>query len=185
MGVADDLHLDMPGVLDIFLDVHAGFAEGPLRLGTGGEIVLAQADVVAGDAHPLAAAAGDSLDQHGIADLLRQFQRVLSSRRCPRCRASPARRPSSSSCARRPCRPCGGSARGGADELDVAALADFGEVRVLGEEAVAGMDGVHIGHLRGADDVRDLEIAVAVGAGPMQMASSASCTCSDRSSAWE
>ena len=37
--------------------------------------------------------------------------------------------------------------------------ADLGEVRVLREKAVAGMDRLHVGDLGGADDARDLEVA--------------------------
>ena len=44
--------------------------------------------------------------------------------------------------------------RVGADERDVAGLADLGEVGVLGQEAVAGMNGVDAGDLGGADDRR-------------------------------
>ncbi len=50
--------------------------------------------------------------------------------------------------------------RVGADELDVAGLAHFGEVGALGEKAVAGMDRVGAGDLRGADDGRHVQIAV-------------------------
>ena len=48
----------------------------------------------------------------------------------------------------------------GADELDVARLADLGEVRALGEEPVAGMDGVGAGDLGRADDGRHVQVAV-------------------------
>ena len=50
--------------------------------------------------------------------------------------------------------------RVGTDELDVARLADFGEVRALGQEAVAGMDGVGAGDFGGADDRRHVQVAV-------------------------
>src|SRR3989338_563981 len=50
--------------------------------------------------------------------------------------------------------------RRGADERDVAGLADLGEVGVLREEAVAGMDAVHVGDLGRADDGRDVQIAL-------------------------
>ena len=46
--------------------------------------------------------------------------------------------------------------------------ADLGEVRVLGEEAVAGVDRVGAGLLGRADDVRDVQVALApVAGGPM------------------
>ena len=48
----------------------------------------------------------------------------------------------------------------GPDELDVAGLADFGEVRALGQEPVAGMDRVGAGDLGGAQHRRHVEIAV-------------------------
>ena len=47
----------------------------------------------------------------------------------------------------------------GADEADVAAFANVGEMRVLRKETVAGMDGVHVGDFRRADDAVDAQIA--------------------------
>ena len=73
--------------------------------------------------------------------------------------------------------------RGRADELDVGGAADFGEVGVLAEEAVAGMDGVDVGDFSGGDDGGDVEIAVGGRGGPMQMASSAKRTWSELRSA--
>src|SRR5579862_53179 len=45
-------------------------------------------------------------------------------------------------------------------ELDVASLADFGEVGVFAEQPVAGMDGIDVGDFGGADDRRNVEIAL-------------------------
>ena len=53
----------------------------------------------------------------------------------------------------------------GADEPDVAGLADFGEVRRFRQEAVPGMDGVGAGDLRGADDRRHVQIALGAARG--------------------
>ena len=64
------------------------------------------------------------------------------------------------------------------DELDVRSAADFSEVGVLAQQAVAGMDRVDIGDLRSRDDGGNIEIAVSGRGGPMQMASSAKRTCS-------
>ncbi len=50
--------------------------------------------------------------------------------------------------------------RAGADEVDVAAAADFVEVGVFGEEAVAGMNRLHVADFGGADHAGDFEIAV-------------------------
>ena len=48
----------------------------------------------------------------------------------------------------------------GPDELDVAGLADLGEIGALGEEPVAGMNRVGAGDLRRAQHGRDAEVAV-------------------------
>ena len=47
-----------------------------------------------------------------------------------------------------------------ADELDVGGAADLGEVGVLAQQAVAGMDRVHVGDLGRGDDRGHVEIAV-------------------------
>ncbi len=47
------------------------------------------------------------------------------------------------------------------DELDVAARADLGEMRVLGQKTVAGMNRIDIADLRRADDPIDLQITLA------------------------
>ena len=76
--------------------------------------------------------------------------------------------------------------RRGPDERDVRGLADLGEVGVFGEEAVAGMDGVHVGDFGGADDVRECSGSFPCErGGPMQTASSANRTCSELRSASE
>ena len=46
----------------------------------------------------------------------------------------------------------------GADPDDVVAFDDLGELRVLGEEAVAGVDGVGVDDLGRRDDVGDVEV---------------------------
>ena len=55
------------------------------------------------------------------------------------------------------------AAGGRADELDLAALADFREVRVLGEKSVAGMNRIHVADLRRAHDAIDLQITLGAG----------------------
>ena len=51
-----------------------------------------------------------------------------------------------------------------ADELDIASFADFGEVGRLGQKAIAGMNGINVRDLGGADDGRDIQIALSGGA---------------------
>ena len=46
-----------------------------------------------------------------------------------------------------------------ADEDEAALLHALGEIGVLGQKAVAGMDGDRIGYLRGADDRRHVQVA--------------------------
>ena len=48
----------------------------------------------------------------------------------------------------------------GADELDLATAANFGEVGVFGQETVARMNRLHVADLGGADHAVDLQIAV-------------------------
>ncbi len=49
----------------------------------------------------------------------------------------------------------------GADKSDVRRFADFGEVRVLGKETVAGMNGVNVRDFGGTDHLRNIQVAVA------------------------
>ena len=48
----------------------------------------------------------------------------------------------------------------GTDEVDLATAADFVEVRVLGQKAVAGMNRLHVADFGGADHAIDLAVAV-------------------------
>ena len=50
--------------------------------------------------------------------------------------------------------------RARADEDEAALLDALGEVRVLGQEPVAGMNGDGVGHLRSAHHCRDVEVAL-------------------------
>ncbi len=65
----------------------------------------------------------------------------------------------------------------GADEHEAALLHALGEIGVLGQEAVAGVDGHRVGDFGSADDGGHVEIARAEGGGPMHTDSSASSTC--------
>ena len=49
------------------------------------------------------------------------------------------------------------------DEFDLAAFADFGEVRVLGQKSVAGMNRIDIAHLGRAHDAVDFQITFRAG----------------------
>ena len=75
--VAEDLEFDVVRVLDEFLDVNAGIAEGFFGLGAGGVITFDERNVVVRHAHAASAAAGDGLDHDGIADAFGDGERVL------------------------------------------------------------------------------------------------------------
>ncbi len=154
VAVGEDLHLDVPRLLDVFLEVDAAVLEGVLGFLLGGLEAGLQADVVAGDAHAAAAAAGRRLDQHGIAHLVGQLAepRLRSSispslpgtTGTPACLASlrasfllPSSRIAS----------CGGPMNSMLQARQTSA-----KCGVFGEEAVAGMDGLDVGDLGRADD---------------------------------
>ena len=46
------------------------------------------------------------------------------------------------------------------DELDIAASADFGEVRVFGQEPIPRVNRLHVADFRGADDPVDHQVAL-------------------------
>ena len=156
VAVAEDLHLDVARLLDVLLEVDAAVLERGLGFLAGRLEAGLQADVVAGNAHAAAAAARRRLDEDGIAH---------------------RRGPGQSACSSSVDQPLAAGHDGNAgllgqlaglvlvaqplhgflrraDELDLAVAADLGEVGVLGEEAVAGMDRLDVGDLGGADDAR-------------------------------
>ena len=69
--VGEDLHFDMTGVLDVFLEIDPRVVERLLSLGRRRREAALQGDVVDGDSHALAASAGGRLDQDRVADVLR------------------------------------------------------------------------------------------------------------------
>ena len=115
-------------------------------------------------AHAAAAASRDRLDHNGIANLFRDLDGVLL---CF----------DDSVAARHYWHSCSAGAAAGrilithgvhradrrADEFDVAALTDFGEVRVLREKSVARMNGIDVADFRRAQDSIDLKITLAAG----------------------
>ena len=66
--VGEDLDLDVAGAVDELFEVDAGVLEGGLGLVAGRLERGDEGRLVAADPHPLAAAAGRGLDQHGVAD---------------------------------------------------------------------------------------------------------------------
>ena len=159
--VGQHLELDVARPLDELLQVDVGAAESRRRL-------LLRLDEQAGqflrrahDAHAAPAAAGRRLEDHRVADLSGHVQRA-SSARCrtpsePGSIGTPVAFMTARARSFNPIRRI--TSGGGPDELDAGDLAHFGEIGVLAQEAVAGVDGVHVGDLGGADDRRDVQIA--------------------------
>ena len=164
LGIAQDLELDVARVLDEFLDVNPAVAERLLRLAAGGVVALDEGDIAVRGAHALAAAAGHGLDHDRVADLLGDLQCLLlgvddvlgagGDWHAGLAGQLAAQRLVLEGVHRGRFRP---------DKADVAALANIGEVGVLGEEPVAGMDGVDVLHLGGGDDAVDPQVAFAAG----------------------
>src|SRR4029079_8567212 len=67
--VGEYLDLDVPRRCEISLDQHALIAEAGLRLALRGGARRREVALALDDLHSLAAAAGDGLDEHRIADL--------------------------------------------------------------------------------------------------------------------
>jgi hypothetical protein len=159
--IAEDLELDVPRVLQILLDVDVAESEGRLRLALCGAERVRQVRRVAHDAHPASAAAGHRLDDHRVADVLGDLDRLLLAVH----RAVTARQHRDAGLLHR-----AAGARlvphqlddvgVGADEADVTRLAHFRQVGALGQEPISRVNRVGAGDFGGADDRRDVQVAV-------------------------
>ncbi len=162
--VAEHLDLDVARRRDDLLDVERAVAERRLRLARRALVGVTEIAGFRHEAHAFAAAARRRLEQHREAELLGRRARVD--------------RPGDALGARHE-RNAGGAhlrlrarlvphplhhVRGRADEDEVVVLAGADEVGVLGEEAVAGMNGLAAGRLGGGDESRDAEVALGRGA---------------------
>ena len=148
-GVSEQLRLDMARPLEIPLAEHRPVAEGRLGLALGRRERVVQLGRGANDAHPPAAASGGSLDDERIADL---GGRALRHGRHACLARDPLRRELVAAEPERLGRRADPGEPGGDHRL--------GEVAVLGQEAVAGMDGVGLGRECGANLLGGIEIRV-------------------------
>ena len=148
-GVPEQLRLDMARPLEVALAEHRAVAEGRLGLALGRRERVVELGGGANDPHPAAAASGGRLDDERVADL---GGRALRHGRDACLARDPLRRELVAAEPERLGRRADPGEPGGDHRL--------GEVAVLGQEAVAGVDGVGLGRERGADVLGGIEVRV-------------------------
>src|SRR5687768_13950423 len=165
--VAEDLELDVSRPHEVLLDVDVAVAERRQRLAARERERPLELVGVLGDAHPLPAPARRGLDDHREADRSGELERLLDVFHRTGRTGDDGNPDGGHRLSRRRLVAHDADLFGsGTDEGDVGCGADLGELGVLGEETVAGMDRVGAGDLRRGDDARDLEIRVARGRRP-------------------
>ena len=75
--ITQDLDLNMMRILDEFLDVNTGIAKRLFRLVTRGIIAFDQGNIIVGNAHSASTATGHGLDHHRITDFFGDNLRIL------------------------------------------------------------------------------------------------------------
>ena len=166
MLVADGLNLEMARILEEFLDVHRAVAErGGCFLARALD-ASAQLRFITSHPHAASTTAGGRLDDDGVANFSSNLHRVvdvldriLGARKDGR--ADPARHLLAADLVAEQRHRFGRRT----DELEAAVTTDFGEVRVLRKEAVAGVNGVGVRDFGGGDDAVDAQIALRTRAG--------------------
>jgi hypothetical protein len=161
--IGQHLELDMPRPVEKFLHVDLVVAEGSLRLGSGHADGMQQRRFAVHDPHATATTATRGLDDHGKADITSNTEEVVG---LVSERTVGSRNAGHTGGLHRADRrdlvahqPDGLGAR--ANEGKAALLDTLGEVSVLREETVAGVDSDRVGDLGGADERRHVEVAVA------------------------
>ena len=168
MLVGQDLDLDVTRVLQELLHVHHGIVKGGLSLGPGHGHRIEQCGFGVHHAHAATATATGGFDDDWVTDEARSLDDLSwIVRQC----AFDAGHTGHAGFFH--------GALGGdfvahqanrlgtrADEDEAGLLYAFGEVRILGQESIAGVNGLRIGHLGGADDGGDIEVAQAGAGGP-------------------
>jgi hypothetical protein len=160
--VTHDLKLDVPRTLQVLLDIHITVPKRGQRLGARQLKGPREVVGVAGHAHALSPASRRGLDDHGKANGLRELQRRFRIVDRPR-------RPRNDRHTDLHHRLSGGGfvphepnlLRRRSDKRHVGRGAGLGELGVLGEETVAGMDCVGPRDLGRGDDARDAEVRLA------------------------
>jgi hypothetical protein len=173
LPVAQQLHLDVPRGGDVPLQVHPRIGEGRLRLGASHRDRLGEPARIADHPQPPPAAASRRLDQDRIPDPLSQPGRVRGVAQPSLIRRAdqPARQHRESRrhrvVPRRELVPGRlEHVRARPDEHDARRLARPREPRVLRQEAVARVDRIRSGRVRGRDDRLHIEITLGRAHGP-------------------
>ena len=162
--VGEHLELDVARLLQEFLHVDLVVAERGQRLGPRHAHRVQQRRLAVHDAHAAAAAAARRLDDDRVADVVGDAQEFVavsapSGPSEPGTQGTPAAFIVLIAETLSPIRRIVSGAR--ADEREAALLDALGEVGVLGQEAVARVDGDRVGDLGRADDRGHVEVAVA------------------------
>src|SRR6476659_3645051 len=164
MTIGHDLKFNVARIYEELLQVHLIVSKCFLGLMTRAVESGFKAWLIMRSAHSAAAAAARCLDHHRVTKLLCDFHRLFlclnDSIAAGRYRHADFTRSRTSSVlvAHRLHR-----TRGRADELDIAAFADFHEMRILGEEPIARMNRVNIADLGRAHDPIDFQITFKAG----------------------
>jgi hypothetical protein len=160
--VGKDLDLDVARILEELLHVYDGVAEGRLGLGAGGGDGVEQRGLGVHHAHAAPAAAAGGLDDHRVADRACDLDDLL--RILGQCAVRTRHAGHAGGLHRILGRDLVAHQADGlgawADEDEARLLDALAEVGVLGEEAVAGVDGLGVGDLGGRDDGRHVEVAL-------------------------
>ena len=156
--VGKDLHLDVTGIDHRLFEIHGGVAERRLCFPAGGLDRLGQRVGVCHAPHPAAAAAGHRLDEQrelyficGLDELVHRRRRR---RRIQHRQSRGAGRRDRSRLVAGELQDLGA----GSDERDARVGAGLGQFRVLGQEAVSGVDRIGAGPARGRDDLVDRQV---------------------------
>ena len=160
LAVGQHLHLDVTGSRNCLLHEHRRVAERSFGLAHRGPQLLGETSGVVDTPHTAATTAGDCLDEHREADLLGTGDQLLGvgGRRC----RPEGRHPRPAGLFEGPHLVAGQFEHlgGGADEGDLVSGTGRGQVWVLREETVAGIDRIGPGLLRYADDLLDIKVSL-------------------------
>ena len=164
MAIGHDLKFNVVRIDDELFQIHLIVSKCFLRLMTRAMESGFKARFIMRSAHPASAAAGGRFNHHRVTELLCDFHRLVL---CLNDSIAAGRyRHAGFACSRTSSVLVAHGlhrTRGRPDELDIAAFADLHEMRVLGEEPIAGMNRINIADLGRAHDPIDFQITFEAG----------------------